>query len=154
MVYGQRPDKNDDWSWVDALHIAMPCFVRLGAFRTAGSVIVFCMGLPRHVPPRSSTSSGHGPFGDKAFKGALIGCLGLVIIGLLMVLVGGDAPRSVGASFMVLGVLGLVTGGAGLLAERLLQRRPPPRPDVRRGNGRSPYATDRSRVERQLRERP
>jgi unsaturated rhamnogalacturonyl hydrolase len=31
MVYG--PDKNDDWSWVDALHMAMPCFVRLGALR-------------------------------------------------------------------------------------------------------------------------
>src|ERR671939_178035 len=31
MVYG--PNKNDDWSWVDALHMAMPCFVRLGALR-------------------------------------------------------------------------------------------------------------------------
>jgi unsaturated rhamnogalacturonyl hydrolase len=31
MVYG--PDKNDDWFWVDALHMAMPCFVRLGALR-------------------------------------------------------------------------------------------------------------------------
>ena len=31
MVYG--PDKDDDWSWVDALHMAMPCFVRLGGLR-------------------------------------------------------------------------------------------------------------------------
>jgi hypothetical protein len=89
------------------------------------------------MPPDSS-GSGHGPFGDRAFKGALIGCVVLVIAGVLMVIIGGQAAKSVGASFLVLGVLGLVTGGGGLLAEHLLGRRPPPRAEVRQGNGRGP----------------
>jgi hypothetical protein len=122
-------------------------------FAIAWSVIVSGMGLSPHVPSGGS-SSGRGPFGEKAFKGALIGCVVLVVIGLLMVLLGGDAPRSVGTSFLVLGVLGLVTAGAGLLAERLLQRHPPPPPDVRRGNGRGPHRPDPSRLKRHLRERP
>jgi hypothetical protein len=89
------------------------------------------------MPPDSS-GSGHGPFGDRAFKGALIGCVVLVIAGVVMVLIGGQAARSVGASFLVLGVLGLVTGGGGLLAEQLLGRRPPPSGEIRQGNGRRP----------------
>ena len=105
------------------------------------------MGLPRHVPSESS-GSGHGPFGEKAFRGTLIGCVVLVIVGLLMVLLGGEAPRGVGASFLVLGVLGLVTAAAGLLAERLLRRSPPPPPEARRRNGRGPYSHDPSRIER------
>jgi rhamnogalacturonyl hydrolase YesR len=28
MVHGSQPAKNNDWSWVDALHMAMPVFVR------------------------------------------------------------------------------------------------------------------------------
>jgi hypothetical protein len=110
------------------------------------------VGLPRHIPSGSS-GSGHGPFGDRAFKGALIGCVVVAIAGLLMMLFGGEAPRSVGTAFLVLGVLGLVVGGAGLLAEHLMRRRPPPPTRVRRGNGRDPYPPDRSRIERQLRER-
>lgn len=109
------------------------------------------MGLPRHLSTGGS-SSGHGPFGDRAFKGALIGCVALVIAGVVMMVLGGDAPRSVGASFLALGVLGLVVGAVGLLAEHLLQRRPPP-PDVRAGNGRDPYPRDPSRIKRHLRER-
>lgn len=31
MVHTDRPNKNDDWWWVDALHMAMPPLVRLGA---------------------------------------------------------------------------------------------------------------------------
>jgi len=77
----------------------------------------------------------------------------LVIVGLLLVFLGGEALKSVGTSFLVLGVLGLVVGGAGLLAEHLMRRRPPPPPRVRRGNGRDPYPPDRSRIERHLRER-
>ena len=111
------------------------------------------MGLPRHMPPGGS-GSGHGPFGEKAFKGALIGCIVLVVLGLLMVLLGGDAARSVGASFLVLGILGLVTSGIGLLAERVLQRRPPPPPHVRGANGRGPHPPDPSRLKRRGRERP
>ena len=81
------------------------------------------MGLPRQLPPADS-GSGHGPFGEKAFKGALIGCVVLVGIGALMLLLGDDAPSAVGTTFIVLGLLGPATAGAGLLAERLLQRRP------------------------------
>jgi hypothetical protein len=103
------------------------------------------MGLPRHLGPGDS-GSGHGPFGEKAFKGALIGCVVLVAIGAVMVLVGGDAPASVGTAFIVLGVLGLVTGGAGLLAERLLHRPPPPPPSVRGGNGRGPRPPQPERI--------
>jgi hypothetical protein len=110
------------------------------------------MALPRQLPP-GDAGSGHGPFGEKAFKGALIGCVVLVVIGALMLLLGGDAPTAVGSAFIVLGVLGLVTGGAGLLAERLLQRRPPPPPSVRSGNGRGPYRPQPSRIER-IRKRP
>ena len=33
MVYGNEPNKQNDWYWVDALHMAMPVFVRLGALR-------------------------------------------------------------------------------------------------------------------------
>jgi hypothetical protein len=81
------------------------------------------VGLPRHAGAGDS-GSGYGPFGRKAFRGALVGCVVVVAVGLSMVLLGGDGPRAVGVAFVVLGVLGLATGGAGLLAERLLQRRP------------------------------
>jgi len=110
------------------------------------------MGLPRHLPSGDS-GSGHGPFGEKAFNGALVGCVVLVIIGGLMVLLGGEAPTAVGTAFVVLGVLGLVVGGAGLLAERLLQRRPPPPPHVREGNGQGPHRPHPARIE-QIRKRP
>lgn len=33
MVYTDQVDKNDDWWWVDALHMAMPSFARLGTLR-------------------------------------------------------------------------------------------------------------------------
>jgi hypothetical protein len=105
------------------------------------------MGLPRHLPSGDS-GSGHGPFGEKAFKAALIGCVVLLIVGGAMVGLGGDASRSVGVSFVVLGALGLVTAGAGLLAERLLGRQPPPAPEVRRGNGKGPHRRGRSRIDR------
>jgi hypothetical protein len=93
--------------------------------------------MPRQLPSGQS-GSGHGPFCDKAFKGALIGCGALLIVGLIMVLLGGDAAGAVGASFLVLGTLGLVVGGAGLLAERVSKRRPPPPPHIRAGNGHRP----------------
>lgn len=95
------------------------------------------MGLPPHLAPGDS-GSGHGPFGEKAFKAALIGCVLLIVVGTLMVLLGGDAPASVGTAFIVLAVVGLFTSGAGLLLERLLGRRPPPPPSVRQANGRGP----------------
>lgn len=105
------------------------------------------MALPRHLGSGGS-GSGRGPFGEKAFKGALIGCGALVVIGLLLVLLGGAASTALGASFLALGVLGLLTAAAGLVAERMLGRRPPPPREVRRGNGRGPHPRDLSRVER------
>jgi hypothetical protein len=99
--------------------------------------MVSAMGLPRQLPPGGS-SSGHGPFGEKAFKFALAVCVVLVIVGLAMVLLGANAAASVGLAFVVLGLLGLMTSGAGLLAERLTGRRPPPPPEVRGGNGSRP----------------
>ncbi|MFI7387789.1 glycoside hydrolase family 88 protein [Streptomyces sp. NPDC049813] len=33
MTYTDQPDKNDDWWWDDALHMAMPPFARLGVLR-------------------------------------------------------------------------------------------------------------------------
>jgi hypothetical protein len=95
------------------------------------------MGLPRQLPPGGS-SSGHGPFGDKAFKVAVITCVVLVIVGLATVLAGSGALGSVGASFLALGALGLIVSGVGLLAERVTGRRPPPPPRVRDSNGRGP----------------
>jgi hypothetical protein len=119
----------------------------VGHEATRRCVIVRGMALPRQLPPGDS-GSGHGPFGEKAFKGALIGCVVLLIIGAAMVLVGGDAPGAVGTAFIVLGVLGLVTGGVGLLAERLLGRQPPPPASVRGGNGHGPHPPRPERVER------
>ena len=95
------------------------------------------MGLPRPLPP-GDRGEGHGPFGDKAFKLTLVGCAVLVLGGLAMALLTSGAPRSVGTSFVVLGLVGLLTGGAGLLTERLMRRRPPPPPEIRRGDGRGP----------------
>jgi len=99
------------------------------------------MGLPRHLPD-GGRASGRGPFGEKAFRGALVGCGVLLAAGLITVL-SGEGARSVGASLLVLGALGLTTGGAGLLAERLLGRRPPPAREVTRANGHRPKARDR-----------
>jgi hypothetical protein len=78
---------------------------------------------------------GHGPFGDKAFKAALIGCVVLIVAGVAMLASGSDAVRGVGTAFIVLCGVCLLTAGAGLLAERLLKRTPPPPPEVRGSNG-------------------
>jgi hypothetical protein len=78
------------------------------------------------VPPQQPGPS-RGPFGEKAFKGALIACAVLVISGLAM-LGGGQTMAGVGLMFLSLGSLGLVTGGFVLLVERFIERRgPPPR---------------------------
>jgi hypothetical protein len=86
------------------------------------------MALPPPAP-----GGRHGPFGAKAFKGALVACAALILGGFAM-LGGGDAVASVGAAFLVLGTLGLATGGLGLLAERRIERRgsgPPDSPKTR-----------------------
>ena len=81
------------------------------------------MALP---PP--SPGGRHGPFGERAFKVALVGCVILVVGGFAM-LGGGEAVASVGTAFLVLGVLGLATSGLGLLAERRIERRGSEPPD-------------------------
>lgn len=103
------------------------------------------MGLPRQLGSGDS-GSGYGPFGRKAFRGALVACVVLVVVGLLMVVLGGDAANDVGFSFIAMGTLGLATGTAGLLLERLSRRRPPP--GGVEGNGRGSSTPDLSRVER------
>jgi hypothetical protein len=92
------------------------------------------VSLPRHVGT-PDPGSGRGPFGERAFRGALAGCALLVVIGVPLVLASGGTARAIGTALLALGALGLVVGGGGLMAERLLQRRPPPPAEVRRGNG-------------------
>jgi hypothetical protein len=95
----------------------------------------------RPPQPPQSRGPGHGPFGEKAFRGALAGCVVLVVVGVLMVLLADGAVASVGISLLALSGLGLLTGGGGLLAERVLDRRPVPRSRKAGGpgaNGRGP----------------
>jgi hypothetical protein len=102
------------------------------------------VSLSRHLGP-PDPGSGRGPFGEKAFRGALVGCALLVVVGLPLMVATGGTSRAIGTVLLALGLLGLVVGGGGLLAERLLQRRPPPPADVRRGNGRGRFSSDRRR---------
>ena len=95
----------------------------------------------RPLQPPPGRGPGHGPFGEKAFRGALAGCIVLIGVGLLMLLLGDGAIASVGTSLLALSGLGLLTGGGGLLAERLLRRRPAAparRPRGPEGDGRGP----------------
>jgi CDP-diglyceride synthetase len=78
------------------------------------------------------------PTGDKGFKGAVIGCGVLVAAGLAMVLLTHTDVQAVGASFIALGALGLVTAAAGLLAERIVERRRRRWPEGHSGNGSRP----------------
>ena len=63
------------------------------------------MSLPRHLGP-PDPGSGRGPFGEKGFRGALIGCAVLVVAGLPLVVATGGTPRSIGTVLLALGVLG------------------------------------------------
>ena len=76
-------------------------------------------------PPPGPSPSGHGPFGDKAFKGTLVLCLVMAAVGILMIGRGNDDVAGVGTALLVLALVGLVTGGGGLLLERLVKRRNP-----------------------------
>lgn len=129
------------------------------------------MGLPRQLPPHGSPA-GKGSFGEKAFNGALIGCGVVIGLGVLMMLVGGDDTASVGTAFVVLGLVGLVTGGVGPLLERLVQRRssPPspltpgvPGPPTRRApgalepdrrNGRGSQPPDLTHIDKRFNDEP
>ena len=75
------------------------------------------------MPPPPDPPPGHGPFGDAAFRGALVFCVVLVAIGLAMMLSGGEDVAGVGTALLVLAGVGLLTGGAGLALERLAKRR-------------------------------
>lgn len=105
------------------------------------------MGLPGHIP-HGGSGHGHGPFGAKAFRAALIGCAVLIAIGVVMLAAGGDAVRGAGVALVVLCGVGLLTVGGLLLAERRLGRTPPPPPEVRGANGRGRYSPQRRRPPR------
>ena len=105
------------------------------------------MGLPRHFS-HTGSGSGHGPFGAKAFKGALIACAVLIGVGAVMLAASGDAVRGAGVALVAVCGVGLVTVGGLLLAERLLQRTPPPPAEVRGSNGRGRYWPERRRPPR------
>ena len=107
------------------------------------------MTLPPPVPSHDP-NPGHGPFGETAFRAALACCVVLVVVGLLMALLGDGAVAGTGTALLVLAILGLVTGGGGLLLERILQRRPAPR-DAPRSNGRADYPRGAKRVGRRFR---
>lgn len=49
MVYTDQPDKTDDWWWVDALHMAMPSFTRIGALRQDTNYWVKMYALYNHT---------------------------------------------------------------------------------------------------------
>jgi hypothetical protein len=81
------------------------------------------------LPPQLRTpgpGDGKGPFGEQAFRRALIGCIALVAIGALMGRSDSEVVAGVGISLVVLAVVGALTSGLGLLAERLVQRRRSP----------------------------
>src|SRR5204862_2352568 len=88
---------------------------------------VACHRGPMPLPPPSSGAR-HGPFGEKAFKAALIGCVVLIFGGFAM-LGGGEDVAGIGTAFLVLGTLGLTTSGLGLLLERPIEHRGARAPD-------------------------
>ncbi len=127
------------------------------------------MGVPGQIPPIGpgpGRGSGHGPFGDKAFRGALVVCAVLVGVGIVLVGASGQSGRAVGTAFLVLGALGLLTGGGGLALEARMRRRapeppsppppppPPPAGGLPRTNGRAPHPPDLSRVRKPPRRAP
>jgi hypothetical protein len=79
------------------------------------------MGLPPH-PSAEGSGHGHGPFGEKAFKGALVACVVLVVAGVGMLAIGGRAVRGVGTALIVICLVGLLSAAALLFAERLMRR--------------------------------
>jgi hypothetical protein len=81
----------------------------------------------------------HAPFGDSGFKAGVISSAVLVIAGLALTLLTRSDLQSASASFLALGILGLSTAGAGLLAERVGKRRLPTHwPEGQGGNGSAP----------------
>ncbi len=61
MVHGDEPTKVDDWHWVDALHMAMPPFVRVAADQRDPAVLEKLYALYSH-PKRTLAlyDAGHG----------------------------------------------------------------------------------------------
>jgi unsaturated rhamnogalacturonyl hydrolase len=49
MVFGSEPDRHSDWTWVDALHMAMPVFARLGRLRRDPSYWIKLYRLYNHT---------------------------------------------------------------------------------------------------------
>ena len=80
------------------------------------------MALPPHSSSQGS-GSGHGPFGEKAFKGALIACVVLIAIGIAMLATGARAVRGAGTALIALCLVAMLSTATLLLAERLMRRR-------------------------------
>lgn len=81
----------------------------------------------------------HGPFGSHGFKAGVVGCAVLVAAGFALALLARSDVQSLGASFLALGILGLLAAGGGLLAERGAGRRTTMRwPEGHGGNGSGP----------------
>ncbi|WP_410811293.1 glycoside hydrolase family 88 protein [Micromonospora sp. 067-2] len=49
MVYGAQASKINDWTWVDALHMAMPVFARVARFRRDDAYLTKMFGLYTHT---------------------------------------------------------------------------------------------------------
>ncbi|MYW70048.1 glycosyl hydrolase family 88 [Streptomyces sp. SID8379] len=61
MTYTDQVDKNDDWWWDDALHMAMPPFARLGALR---SDLAYAEKLHKLYTHTKHTEGGPGLYDD------------------------------------------------------------------------------------------
>ena len=84
--------------------------------------MVWGMGLPPH-PSSGGSGHGHGPFGEKAFKGALIACAVLIAIGIAMLATGARAVRGAGTALIAICLVAVLSAATLLLAERLMRRR-------------------------------
>ncbi|MEV1024217.1 glycoside hydrolase family 88 protein [Streptomyces sp. NPDC050264] len=61
MTFTDQPDKNDDWWWDDALHMAMPPFARLGVLRGDPA---YAQKLHRLYTHTKHTEGGPGLYDD------------------------------------------------------------------------------------------
>jgi hypothetical protein len=131
------------------------------------------MGVPGRIPPVGpgpGRDPGRGPFAGRAFRGALVVCAVLVVVGPVLLVTAGHGGRAAGIALLVLGAVGLLAGGGGLALARMRRRapgQPPPAPstpprapsmppaaplssppplDLPRRNGRAPHPPDLSRV--------
>ena len=85
------------------------------------------MSVPGPLPPPGAGGA-RGPLGARAFRAGVVLCAVAIAGGLAMLLLARGAVASAGTALLALGVVGAVSVGFGMLAERLAERRrgPPP----------------------------